>query len=515
MTTAGRVGFVAILLAGSVLLSRALGFAREILLARHVGISYQADAYSAAFQIPDILNYLLAAGASVALVPFYTQRKAEYGAESARNLLGTVLGNVTTVAILLTGLLFVFADTLVDFQFPHFNSETRELTVRLTRILLPAQVAFVSGGIIRGGLMAEGRFAAQALMPIIYNFGILIGGLFLAPHIGIEGFAWGALVGAILGPLMGSLLEARGRLALVFRLSPLDAGFLNYLWIAFPLMIGVTLLTVDEWYGRWFGQIGGEGSVSSLRYARYLMLLPVAFVGQAVATAALPTLTQLFRKGDREEFSRVFQGTLKASLILAIFFAGGTWVVADSLVESVYQRGAFDKDAANAVASVLEVFALAIPGWILQEISVRGFYARSDTWRPMILGTVVALLVIPLYSFLGAEGGARGIALAGTLAITVNAVVTMCASRIRHGTPDLGDLFQSSLRSTAVALVSVWLCGRVLPLSQFSGLVELLTSGSVYCGIHFCLIMCLGDMETRSTLKVLVRRVGSVFWKVS
>ena len=101
------------------------------------------------------------------------------------------------------------------------------------------------------------------------------------------------------------------------------------------------------------------------------------------------------------------------------------------------------------------------------------------------------------------------------MAITVNAVVTMCASRIRHGTPDLGDLFQSSLRSTAVALVSVWLCGRVLPLSQFSGLVELLTSGSVYCGIHFSLIMCLGDMETRSTLKVLVRRVGSVFWKVS
>ena len=189
MTTAGRVGLVAILLAGSVLLSRALGFAREILLARHVGISYQADAYSAAFQIPDILNYLLAAGASVALVPFYTKRKAEYGPESARNLLGTVLGNVTTVAIVLTGLLFVFADTLVDFQFPHFNSETRELTVRLTRILLPAQVAFVSGGIIRGGLMAEGRFAAQALMPIIYNFGILIGGLFLAPHIGIEGFA--------------------------------------------------------------------------------------------------------------------------------------------------------------------------------------------------------------------------------------------------------------------------------------------------------------------------------------
>lgn len=513
MTITRQFGFVAMLLAGSVLLSRVLGFVREILLANQVGISSQADAYSAAFQIPDILNYLLAAGASVALVPFYTQRKAEHGLDSARILLGTVLGTVTMVTIGVTALLFVFADVLVDLQFPHFDLETRRLTARLTRILLPAQVAFVAGGIIRGGLMAEGRFASQAFMPVIYNFGIIVGGIALAPSIGVEGFAWGALAGAIVGPFFGAVFEAHGRLPLRVRFSLLDAEFLKYLWVAFPLMIGVTLLTVDEWYGRWFGQMRGEGTVSSLRYARYLMLLPVAFIGQAVATAALPTLAQLFSQGKQREFSRVFQGTLKASLLLSICFSGGTWVVARPLVQSVYQRGAFGEGATESVVLALEMFSLAIPGWILQEIGVRGFYARSDTWRPMIFGSLVALVVLPLYSYFGSESGARGLALAGALAITLNSAVTLFGCRFLHGTPNLSALFRAGLRGVLASLLSVWFCSTIRPLLDLSSFSMLIVLGLGYCACYFLLMLFFADNETRSSLRALGRRCATSFGK--
>jgi Na+-driven multidrug efflux pump len=156
--TARRIGFAALLLAASQLLSRVLGFAREAAIAGLVGRGRATDAYNAAFQIPDILFYFLAGGAlSIAFIPLYSRAKAERGDEAAQRFLATVLGTMTVVAVLLTAVLWIGADALVALQFPRFEPEAQALTTRLTRIVLPAQIFFIAGGIVRGALMAEGR----------------------------------------------------------------------------------------------------------------------------------------------------------------------------------------------------------------------------------------------------------------------------------------------------------------------------------------------------------------------
>ena len=165
-------------LAVSIALSRVLGYAREAVLSRVLGAGAEADAYGAAFMLPDLLNHLLAGGAlSIAFIPFYTRLRDREGEAAADRFLAVVFGTTGALAIAATLALWLGAGPLVAIQFPSFDPETAGLTAHLTRILLPAQIFFIAGGVLRGALMARGHFVSQALAPLIYNLAIIAGGL--------------------------------------------------------------------------------------------------------------------------------------------------------------------------------------------------------------------------------------------------------------------------------------------------------------------------------------------------
>ncbi|MBK8012923.1 MAG: murein biosynthesis integral membrane protein MurJ [Deltaproteobacteria bacterium] len=525
---ARRLGATAALLAGSVLLSRFLGNAREILLAHQIGAGAEMDAYNAAFQIPDLLNYFLAGGAlSVAFLPSYARLVAKGETIAAHRFFGTVLGTLGAIALLATILLWIFAEPLVEFQFPGFSTTTRALTVQMTRIVLPAQVFFITGGIVNATLMAVGRFRAQALSPLIYNACIIVGGLVLAPSLGAEGFSWGALVGAFLGPFVLPVIDLyRGaRLKIGLRFAPTDRALLAYLWLAAPLMLGQTLLTVDEWYGRWFGAMLGAGRVAELGYARKLMLVPVAVVGQAVATAALPTLTRLWAERRDAELHELVLNTLRAATGLAILLGGAVVVLAPDLVVVFFRHGAFSADAAISVGRILSILALAIPFWVLQQIVTRAFYAREDTWRPMILGTLIAVLSVPLYLALGRRFGVTGLAWAGVIGMATNALASLILARVVHGGPSLAALFGTFARALLIGAVaslcayaSLWAIGSrngTMPAGSdlspamlwLHALGRSALAGTLFLGSSYALVRVLGDVAMRSALDRLVRRL--------
>lgn len=509
-----RVAGAALLLAGSVLLSRLLGFARDVVLAGIVGRNAQTDAYSAGFMLPDLLNHLLAGGAlSVAFLPVYERIRKQRGAAAASRFTATALGTMGAITLALTAVLFVWADPLVAWQFA-FPPEVHALTVRLTRIVLPAQLCFVCGGIIRAALMADGHFRSQAAAPLLYNLGIIAGGVALARATGVEGFAWGALGGAVVGALGSALWEARGRVPFGLRVAPGDADFRAYLMLAAPLALGASLLTVDEWYDRWFGARLGEGTIATLRYARQLMLIPVALVGQAVATAALPTLSRYVAEGRRAELDRMVNRSLQASLALGVLLGAALFAVAGPAVAFVYVRGAFTPADAAPVVEALRVFACAVPGWIVQTLAVRPFYARGEMWRPMLLATVVSLAALPLYAALGPRLGATGLALAGTLSISLSALVTVAFARRWHGAPGLGALFGTFLRTLAAAAPAAsaaWLASERVATHAGAGtlgsVLALAAAGLVFAALGLPLVWGLGDASTRDALAGLARRL--------
>jgi putative peptidoglycan lipid II flippase len=500
----GRLGAAAMLLALSVLLSRVMGFLREMVLAAEVGNGPQVDAYRAAFQIPDLLNYLLAGGAlAVAFTPLYQRARSEEGQAAASSLYHVVLSTLGALAVLATALLWLDTPRLVALQFPGFDPDVQDLTSSLTRIVLPAQVFFIAGGVARAVLMAHGRFAAQAAAPLVYNGGIIAGGLATGT---VEGFAWGALAGAALGPFLYPLFALRHIAPLRLDVRPLDPRFRRYLWLALPLMAGVSLSTVDEWLGRWFGARLAEGTVGALGYARQLMMAPVAVIGQAAAAAALPTLAALHARGDGRALDGSLSNTLRVTLALSMLAATALGLFAREIVEVLYFRGAFTAGDVADVAAILQVGACAVPAWIAQQVGVRAFFARSDNWRPMILNTGLLVASLPLYLWLGDRFGAPGLAGAGVVAMTVNATATLVWARVRFDGPDFGPIVGTGVRSILIAGAAgavAYLVPRVdLPvLGEAWG--RLLSAGLVYGVLSIAGVLVLGDAQMRAAVATL------------
>lgn len=500
-SVAGAAG----LLAASVLAARLFGFLRDALFANNVGIGPAADAYFAAFLIPDILGYLLASGAaSVALVPPYLKRLEQQGPEAAARFASIVVGNVTIASIAATALCWVYAEPLVRLQFPAFDDATRAETLRLMRIVLPAQVFFLTGGCLRAVLMAHGRFGSQAAANVVYSAAPIVGGLLVA---GADGFAWGTLVGAFLGQWAIPVLDLRrlpgaiGRMRVGF----FDHDFREYVWLALPLMLGVGLTTVDEWYEKWVGAEVAPGAIAAISYARKLMMAPVGIVGQAVGAALLPSLSALFQRGDRAGFERLLTNTLRTTLGLGILAAGALAVLADPFVRVVYERGRFAASDSSAVAGLLAVLAWAVPGWVMQQVGVRGFYARSEMWRAMGLSTGIALAVFPLYFAGGQLHGVTGLAFASLAAISLNAVVTLGWLRVRSGVPHLGALAETGGRTlaiTALAAGAVRALGWLLP--PPNAYVAFLAGGAVYGVVLLVGVRLFGDPPLRSGIDRLV-----------
>jgi putative peptidoglycan lipid II flippase len=507
-----RFGFVAAVLAGSVALSRVLGAGREMVLTRVLGAGAEADAYKAAFLLPDLLNYFLAGGAlSIAFIPFYTRLWNREGDAAADRFLAVVFGTTGALAIALTALLWIGAYPLVWLQFPNFSPEQAALTAHLTRILLPAQIFFITGGVMRGALMARGHFLSQSLAPVVYNLAIIACGIALGTRIGAEGFAWGALVGAVAGAFGTAWLEIRRvpEIRLFARIDLRDPTLRAYLKSVVPLVAGVTLGTADDWFGRWFGGLLGAGAIASLGYARQLMLLPVGIVGQSIATAALPALAQHASEGRDSELHETLLGALRVGLSLACLAAVASYVFATPLVGLLYQGGRFTAADTERVALLLSIYAFAVPAWIAQQIAVRGFYARGDTWRPMWIGTGVAVGAIALYYVLGQSHGVVGLAIAGVAGMVANALATLVLLRAWYGGPALGRLAQSVARAVAIAAVAGVAAAALPPfgVGRWGLVIDLMVGGTLFGGVSLVGIALAGDDAQRGALRAILRRL--------
>jgi putative peptidoglycan lipid II flippase len=501
------------LLAGSVVVARLLGFLRDAFFATQVGVGAAGDAYFAAFMIPDILGYLMAAGAAaVAVTPLYIRRLEHEGPEAAARFASTVVGNVGLFAIAATIALWFFAEPLLRLQFGKFDDETLAETVRLMRIVLPAQIFFLTGGILRGVLMAHGRFGPQALASVVYSAMPILGGLLIA---GADGFAWGTLVGAVIGqwaiPVVAlrRLPGAVGRI----RVSPLDADFREYVWLALPLMLGLGLTTVDEWYEKWVGGQLEVGAIAAITYARKLMMAPVGVVGQAVGAALLPTLTTFYQRGEQTRFDEVMTTTLRATLALGLLAGGALVVLALPIVQLVFEHGLFTAENSIQVAGLLMILGCAVPAWVLQQVAVRGFYARGEMWRAMILSTIIALSVFPLYLWGSATAGIRGLAIASAAAITLNAMITVVWLRLRSGTPNLSGLAETLARTLLITGLSA--AATVAALQAVAGtpglglaLAQFLIGGLAYALTALVTTRFIGDPPLRNALNRLLARLA-------
>ncbi|MEX1093893.1 MAG: lipid II flippase MurJ [Acidimicrobiia bacterium] len=429
MTKPIRMGMAAAVVSGGILLSRLLGLLRESLLAGLIGLNAEADLYRHAFALPDFLSYLLAgAYLTITLIPILS-RHIEKGDTAATNRAFTSVFRFVAFAIVgLTAVMWVFAPQFVELVFQARPEDHLRLT-SLTRIVLPAQIFLVLGSVLMAAQYAHRRFAIPAIAPVIYNLGIIGGGLigYAAGEASPEAFLWGAVVGSAIGNFG---LQWFGARRTGVRLVPVSgqSAVGEYLILALPLMLGQSVAVLDEQFINWFGQIE-TGAAAGLFYARRLTMVPIGVIAQAAGVAAYPFLARLAASGARQELNETTENAAKNTVFVSAVATALLVVLAGPFVSLIYGYGEFSAGGENAsvVAGLLVIYAFSIPAWGLHQIIARHFYAKRRMWVPVIVGTASTVVAIPTWLILYNIMGVEGFALASTLTMTGYALALLLA----------------------------------------------------------------------------------------
>lgn len=420
-----KVGIAAVIMMASVFLSRLFGFFRLIVIAYVGGRSGDVDAYQVAFFIPELLNHMVASGfLSITFIPIFSRYLAEGQETQGWRVFSIVLTGFGSLLLLFIGIAYIFTPELVAvIARGRPDPVFREEVIRMTRIIMPAQFFFFVGGLFMAVQFAREKFLIPALAPILYNLGIIAGGIFLSPRFGMEGFSWGVLAGAFTGNFAVQYWGARRvgmKFSLTFDLKHPDLK--KYVKLTLPLMFGLTMFFSMEIFKLFFGSYLPSGSIADLEYGLRTMMLLVAFFGQAVGVASYPFMARLVAENKMHEMNQLLNNTLRY-LSLVIPFSVLLMVLRHEVILILFQRGKFDAAATDHTAAVLIFLLVGAFALAANTIVPRAYYAIQDTLFPAIYGTIVVLLSIPLYMLglntMGTNGVALAISLSGIFQVIV------------------------------------------------------------------------------------------------
>ena len=466
------------------LASRILGLARDQVLAALFGAGNEMDAFIVAFRIPNLIRDLFAEGAmSAAFVPTFTRQLTLEGKPAAWRL----GNNVLNALLITTGLLvvggIVFARPLVEIYAGDFASVPGklDLTVRLTRVMLPFLTMVAVAAAVMGMLNSLHHYFIPALSPAMFNIATIAGALALVPVMPSLGFppimaiGWAALAGgfgqiAIQWP---SLAGEGFRYEPVF--DPRDPAMRRVLMLMGPGAIGLAATQVNIFVSTLLATSEGTGAVSWLTYAFRLMSLPIGLFGVSIGTAVLPAVSRHAAVGDTAGIRRTVSHGLRLMLMLNVPATLGLMVLATPIVRLLFERGHFLPADTAATATAVRLYAVGLAGYSAVRIASPTFYAIGESRIPAIVSAgVIAVNVVASVTFVRVIGF-EGLALGTSIAAIVNAAALLWMLRRRLGGIEGGRLSATLLKVTlsaalmAVAAIVIELAmDRVAPGTQLA-----------------------------------------------
>jgi putative peptidoglycan lipid II flippase len=350
---------------------------------------------------------------------------------------------------------------------------------------------------------------------VVYNLGVILGGVLLSSRIGITGFAVGVLGGALCGNLLLQIYGARQAGA---RFTPnLDIrhpGFRWFIKLSIPIMLALSLSATDDWIIRWFGSYLVPASITWLTYAKTLMRVPLGVVGMSVGVASFPFMAQLYSQGKLDELNRMLNATMKGLLLLLVPISALTIAQSTPLVYFVFSHTRLHGADFQATSATLRVFSIGMVAWALQNILARAFYAARDTITPAVVGTGLTFLSLPLYWLLVRHFQHLGLALASSLGIVAYTVILFLLLNRRIRNPEAGAFLifllkicvASALAGVACFKLSNWLGSRLGWQTTLQALLVLVIVSSVGMVLIAALARLLRLKEFEDYLKRLAVR---------
>jgi putative peptidoglycan lipid II flippase len=420
--------------------SRVLGLVRDQVMAYLFGAGNAVDAFNVAFRVPNLVRDLFAEGAmSAAFVPVFTRELTRRGRGAAWHL----GNNVVTALAIITGVLVVagiiWAAPLMTVLADEYAAVPgkMELTVQLTRIVLPFLTMVAVAGAFMGMLNSLDRFFIPALSPALFNVGTIVCVVLLAPlmpRFGLEpilAMAVGALVGGI-GQLaiQWPALRREG-----YRYTPTldlrDPALRQVLLLMGPGTVGLAATQINVFVNTILATSEGTGAVSWLNYAFRLMYLPLGLFGLSIATAAMPAIARFAAADDVAGMRREVTNGLVMMLLLNVPATFGLIVLGRPIVALLFERGAFTAADTQATAAALTCYAIGLTGYSVVKIASPTFYALHDSRTPVLVSAGSVLVNVVLNIVLVRQVGYLGLAIGTSIASLLNATLLLFLLRRR------------------------------------------------------------------------------------
>ncbi len=486
------------------LLSRILGFVRDILIARVLGASMAADAFFAAFRFPNLFRRLFAEGAfNAAFIPMFSGVLEKQGEAAARDFAARILSWLLVFLLGLTIAAEIFMPRIMAVFVPGFLDDPAkfEFTVLLARICFPYLALMSLMAALGGMLNGLGKFLSAAFAPVMLNIvmiGVLAGLVFLAA--GQEYSATMLAIGVIGGGIaqLAIVIWSLHRMGFLPHLSwpAWDMQVGRFFRLSLPVMLAGGVTQINIFVGTVIAS-GASSAISYLYYADRLYQLPLGIIGVAIGVVLLPELSRHLKGGRFREAGLAQEKSLLMAMLLGIPAAAALYVLAYPIIQVLFERGVFDATATAATASALTAFALGLPSFVLIKVFQPGFFAREETITPTALAVLSVAINIGLSLYLFPSLAHTGIAVATSVSGWFNALMlggilawrghfSMSARELRtHFFILLASLIMAAMLWVGYAISAPALASSGQPVLQFGSFVLLLGSGFV---VYFAIL---------------------------
>ena len=485
-------------------LEKVLGFVRQVLIAQQFKLSNELDAFNAANNLPDLVFALISAGAlGMAFIPVLTEALEKDGRGELWRLFSQVANWIFPLTALLSIFIAIFADQIVRSEVgiaPGFSTQQQDLVADLMRLNLIATLLFSLAGMVTAGLQANQHFFLPALAPLMYDLGMLFGVLVLSPT---EGYAFGPIrlpalgmgvSGLVYGTILGALLflgiQLPGLWRYQFKWTP-SLGIKNPRLMQVFVLMGPRVLTVFCIQLIFLAQDNlasrlPTGAITALVFGWLILQVPETLIGTALGTALLPTLSEQVAQGSLEDYKATLNRSVRAILAITIPLS----VIIGIVIAPVVVVLGFDEAGTTLVIWTARAFLVGLLGHTLLEIAVRSFYARQNALIPLgfagLTTLVLVLLAVPLSRYYGAPG----IALANSLAFSLQAVALLIVLNRQMGSfLKLGDVVLRVVAGTILAgglsYGIMWLLGGLAVFGSMIAAISL----AIFAGLAGCVLM--------------------------
>lgn len=408
------------------LLSRILGFARDVVAAAVFGAGPGYDAFVLSFRIPNLLRRLFAEGAfSQAFVPVLSDYQSTKSPEEVKTFVNHITGNLALILAIVTILGIICAPLCIYLFAPGFDptGPRHDMATAMLRLTFP-YIFFISLTALCGGLLnTHGKFAVPAFTPVLLNFSMIGASCFIAPHMQQPemALAWGVLIAGIAQLAFQVPFLMRMGIMPRPRVDWRDPAVRRVLILMPPALFGAAISQITLLVDSLFASFLVTGSISWLYYADRLMEFPLGIIGVGLATVILPSLARQHSKGATQEFERTLDWGVRCTILIGVPSMLGLFFLAGPLVATLFQSGKFTDHDVIMTQQCLMAYSLAVMGIMLAKIFSNAFYATRNIKTPVRISVFILGVNVLLNAILINKFAHIGLALATSITSFINA----------------------------------------------------------------------------------------------